>query len=113
MAYESGTGLRFYNFSPHPSMTTEQREALEWALDLAYEDQSHYLSCGSPEKDYGEGWPEIAKERAQWCEAIAELAECEGTEEQWRRLAGEYRESAGAEAAEADEGTEQEGEPLL
>jgi hypothetical protein len=68
-------------------------DALGWVLDLAHDDQLHYLKYGSPETDYGSEWPEVAKQRAAWCRAIAEAATIAGETERWEELATKYEET--------------------
>jgi hypothetical protein len=75
-------------------LTEEQREALGWALDMAYDDQNSYMSVGNPEKDYGDDWPDAALMKANYCRSIAEIADINGEYERWTDLAEQFEASA-------------------
>ena len=46
------------------NFTGPEIEALLWAVELALDDQEHYLHCGNREMDYGDEWPESARAKA-------------------------------------------------
>jgi hypothetical protein len=72
------------------TLTPEEVEALGYALDLAYDDQSAYLDTGNPEVDYGAEWPEVARIKARQYSALARLGDCAGLHgelERWSNLA--------------------------
>jgi len=71
-------------------VTPEQKEALEWALELAFDDQQHYLKVGDPVKDYGAEWPEACAIKAAHCRAIAGMSLYRGESEQWEQLAKDF-----------------------
>jgi hypothetical protein len=70
--------------------TNEERDAIEWALELALDDQQHYLDYGNPQLDYGKDWPEIASDRAKHCRAIADTYWNHGSARVWNMLADQY-----------------------
>lgn len=74
------------------TLTTEQLEALGYALDLAHGDQEHYLRFGSPEADYGAEWEFTKTMRAAQFRQIAEVGKnlgLHGEHERWNALAKE------------------------
>lgn len=75
-------------------MTPEQVEAFGWALDMAYDDQQSYMSIGNPHKDYGDDWPDSARQKAAYCRSIAEVAPINGEDERWTDLAEQFEASA-------------------
>jgi len=77
-----------------PSFRAIPVEALGWALDLAYDDQQSYLSIGNPHSDYAEEWPEVARQKAAYCRAIAKAALIHGEDERWTGLAEDFEASA-------------------
>lgn len=88
------------------NLTPEQIEALEWALDLAFDDQHNYVREGDPAGDYGNDWPDARAMKAAYCRSLAELATCVGETNRWNNLADEIEniptdEEDEAQAAEA------------
>lgn len=69
------------------NLTSDQEEALGWVLDLAHDDQESYLHYGNQKVDYGDEWPEAAKQKAAYCRHIAEIAGINGECERWTALA--------------------------
>jgi len=71
-------------------VTTISNDTIGWILDLAYDDQEQYLKFGDPQLDYGDDWPEVARQRAAWCKEISDAATIHGESERWAQLAAEY-----------------------
>ena len=74
-------------------MTEVEREALNWVLDLAYDDTLNYLQTNSPNLDFGPEWPKIATNTARYCRAIAGMANYPGEQDRWECLADDYEAS--------------------
>jgi len=75
-------------------VTAAMRDAIRYALDLAFEDQDHYLRQGNPILDYGREWEEVKQLKAGRYRDLANLGEklaLEGEAERWRRLAEEIQ----------------------
>jgi hypothetical protein len=70
--------------------TESEVEALGYALDLAYDDQSAYFDFGNPKQDYGAEWPEVSKRKEEQFRAIAQIGfrvGLAGELERWNTLA--------------------------
>ncbi len=79
------------------TLTPDELEALGWALDMAHDDQQSYLATGTLDEDYGREWPEVARNKAKYCRALAVLTGSlglAGDVERWNHLAGRFDESA-------------------
>lgn len=71
-------------------VTPEASELIGDLLDIAYDDQSHYLQFADPQTDYGDEWPEVAKTKAARFCGFARLAVAVGLygePERWYDLA--------------------------
>lgn len=74
----------------------EQVRALEWAIEFAWEDQSHYLSFGDPALDYGAEWPEVKQAKADLFDQLAGILaalDAAGLADRCSELARDYREA--------------------
>jgi hypothetical protein len=67
---------------------------LDWALDLAYTEQSNYLNDGSPAVDFGAEWPAIARSHAARCREVGAAASLPATTARWENLALRYEADA-------------------
>jgi hypothetical protein len=56
------------------TLSSNESQALDYLLELAFSDQAVYLGAGDVE-GYGPEWPQIAGERASLCRTLAELTE--------------------------------------
>jgi hypothetical protein len=77
--------------------STEQTDSILWALELALDDQRHYLNVGNPKLDYDGEWPEVAATKAeQFCNlaSICEQLGCSHMATACRGLATAFLESA-------------------
>jgi hypothetical protein len=77
-------------------LTPDEIEALGYVLDLAHDDQEHYLAYGSPSTDYGSEWPETQAMKARMFRAVAsaviKLGLFHGEDERWESLAQQVEE---------------------
>jgi hypothetical protein len=79
------------------TLTSDELEALGYALDLAFGDQEAYMANGSPSVDYGDEWPSVAQLKANQFRAIAQFAGRAGLHgelERWNTLADDLQEHA-------------------
>ncbi len=72
------------------NITDEDRDELEWALNAALGEQENYLKSGDMQLDYGDEWPELCKQNAARCRAIAYMRFYQGEAECWTDLAEEF-----------------------
>jgi len=71
-------------------ITQPMRHAIGYALDLAFDDQEHYLKCGNPKTDYSGDWEEARRSKADKYRALAKLGDrlsFQGEADRWNRLA--------------------------
>jgi len=91
----------------------DRREALGQLLDLAYDDQAHYLSLGDPEKDYAREWLETARNKAVFYQECAKIEQELGSKtwpNRWTVLSNELLIRAfGTENTEKQQKTDGEG----
>ena len=76
------------------------RMAIEWAIELAMDDQDHLLKCGNPEIDYGSEWPEVAAMKAGMFERLATVLRQmgdDGLADSCVSLATQFKETIDAE----------------
>lgn len=55
-------------------LNDDERAALSDAIDLARNDQEHYLDFGNPEVDYAAEWREVAGEKAKLWATLARVS---------------------------------------
>jgi len=82
-------------------LTEDERDGLIEAIDRALDDRRYYLQSGSPESDYGDEWPETAREEARrWMNCASALRKfgviamadaCENIASSMEASAYEYR----------------------
>ncbi|MEP7366770.1 MAG: hypothetical protein ABI972_26220 [Acidobacteriota bacterium] len=53
----------------------EQEASLLWAIELALDDQEHYLKFGNPVLDYADEWPEVAATKAEQLNNLAAICD--------------------------------------
>lgn len=53
------------------NITQDEISALGIAIELALQDQRHYLKTGAQQDDHGEEWPEVAAAKAITWEKIS------------------------------------------
>ena len=64
-------------------------ETIDWLAQRALDELRGYLSDGDPYEDHGQEWPEIARNHAAKCRAVA-LAVQEPGNAEWLQLADRY-----------------------
>ncbi len=64
-------------------LTQDEHDGLLEAIDLAISDMQEYLQNGSPHKDYGDEWPDVAVEKGRRFDGIAALCLKIGAEQMW------------------------------
>lgn len=72
------------------TITSELREIIGAALDMAHSDQEGYLQYGDPSVDCGDEWPEAKEFKQRNFRGIAHFAELiglHGEKERWESLA--------------------------
>jgi hypothetical protein len=70
-------------------LAEDQREALGYALDLAYDVQKNWLHFGDPKLDYGDEWPEVRETKRDTYRAIAQVEQklFRNVSDRWEKLA--------------------------
>ena len=74
--------------------------ALEWAIELALDDQEHYLQNGDPVVDYGKEWQETAAMKAGMLNGLATVCRQmgdDGLAASCEALATQFKEAGDAE----------------
>jgi hypothetical protein len=80
------------------TLNETERAAIGYALDLAHNDQEHYLDYGAPDVDYGPEWPETAREKAAGFIVLGQIGESlgfHGERDRWTELANAVLETIG------------------
>ena len=80
-------------------LTAKQVTALLSAIQAHISDEEHYFNYGSFEQDYGDSWPEVARDKSETFTQLGNAALQLGS--QWHcdeclRVAGKYEELAKA-----------------
>lgn len=63
---------------------------MQWVMAQALNELNAYLCEGDPYADNGRDWPEIARENAAHCRAIADAAIEPSQKEVWEGTAAQY-----------------------
>jgi hypothetical protein len=93
-SFEHGRQFAFLEDKTHGLLASvvldPYKNAIGYALELAYGDQSSYLDNGDPEVDYGNEWEETKAFKAEHFRKVAKLAELVGLNgERWNNMAQE------------------------
>jgi hypothetical protein len=85
------------------TINDDLKVAIEWAFELAYDDQENYLKSANWQQDYGVDWPDIAEMKATMLDRLAVVVRQLGLEQfaaSYESLAEQFRTSAKEEVSD-------------